>query len=599
MSKKVKRFLFFSLIFTFISNIFISPSQTLAQENNLQTTNKKEELVNVQLISITDFHGYLPALNDPSNGEIVSPDGPLKVGGAAYLATHVKNLQARHENSIFFSAGDDFSGWPFTIAAHHNEPTIELMNAIGLDFSVTGNHEFDTSVEFLTGHMIKGKCFGEKDVDSCFVDSTGSPFKGADYDILSANIRYEDSGKQVLKPYTIKNVKNQHGGTMKVGFIGLTTEETIKGSTSFQEGVLIADSLVETANKYAEELQKKGVETIVAVVHEGGTAQSSGSDFNGCVNPSGPVHEFAKEASPAIDAIVTGHWHAKFNCFINDPNGNPRPVVEAANHGKLLNEINLYIDPEKKDAVRELTTSTNHLVTRDVQPDPEIEKSVSYWDERGTERYAEPVAQLTGDITRTRNSNGESSMANLIADVHYETGRKANNPADFALTANSPLKGDLLYNKGANPADRDGQILFGEAWHAYGYQNPILVVTLTGQQIKQILEEQWTLKGDGTVTFNPIAVSENVHYSFSKNKPINEKINPENVIINGEPLDLNKSYRVAALAYMVIGADGYPTFKQYTDPERVMTDYWAFMEFLEEKQVIEPPELNRVTSLTE
>lgn len=580
----------------------MSASQSFAYENNGQAASRQgkgnTDLVNVQLLSLTDFHGYLQALNDKSNGQIMTANGPVTVGGAAYVAAHIKKLKEGHENSILFSAGDDFSGWPFEVASHHNEPTIEFLNMVGLDFSVAGNHEFDTSKEFLTEHIMKGKTFGVPDVDSSFTDSTGKKFKGADYDYLSANIRDAQTRDLVLKPYTIKRVHDGKGGTIPVGFIALTSPDTIKGSTSFQEGILTADPLVESANKYAKELQKKGVETIIAVVHEGGSTKSDGTDINGSDSPSGPIFDFAKKASPAIDAIVSGHWHAKFNASVKDPVGNPRPVVEAANHGRLLNELNLSIDPDTKDVVRNLTKSMNHPVTRDIPADSEIEKMVSYWVERGKTRWAEPVAKLTGDMTRARNANGESTLANFVADAHYFSGKKAENPAEFALTAASPLRGDLLYKKGSNAADSDGQILFGEAWQAHGYQNPVLVVTLTGHQIKQILEEQWRKSANGPESFHPLSVSYNVSYSYDKSKPINERIDPKKVIINGESLDLDRSYRVASLAYMVVGADGYPTFKQYREPVRTEVDYWALLNYLKEQKVIEPPVLNRVSSVS-
>lgn len=603
MKKMFKRLSLASTAAILGGSIFMGAAHAFAAENDGQTVSKQgkgnSDLVNLQLLSLTDFHGYLRALNDKSNGQIMTKDGPLTVGGAAYLAAHIKKLKAGHENSILFSAGDDFSGWPFEVASHHNEPTVEFLNTIGLDFSVAGNHEFDASKEFLTEHIMKGKSFGVSGVDSSFTDSTGKKFKGADYDYLSANIRDVQTGKLVLKPYTIERIQDGKGGTIPVGFIALTTPATIKGSTSFQDGILTADPLVDAANKYVKELQKKGVETIIAVVHEGGSTKSDGTDINGSESPFGPIFDFAKEASPAIDAIVSGHWHAKFNAMIDDPAGNPRPVVEAANHGRLLNEMNLSIDRDTKDVVRKLTTSTNHPVTRDIPADPEIEKMVSYWADRGKERYAEPVAKLTGDLTRARNENGESSLANVAADAHYHAGKKVEKPAEFALTAASPLRGDLLYKKGSNPADSDGQILFGEMWHAHGYQNPVVVVTLTGQQIKQILEEQWRKKDDGSESFHPLAVSHNVNYSYDKSKPMNERIAPQNFKINGEALDLERSYRVAALAYLVIGADGFPTFTQYREPVRGEVDYWAFLDYLKEKQVIETPALNRVSSVSE
>ncbi len=153
--------------------------------------------------------------------------------------------------------------------------------------------------------------------------------------------------------------------------------------------------------------------------------------------------------TPQIDAIVTGHWHAAFNCSIPDPDGNPRPVVEAANHGRLISEINLQLDRRTGEVLRDRTTSTNHAVTRDVVPDPKLQKIVDYWAAAGERKYAEPVATATGDFTRTPNAVGESTMADLAADVHLWTARRYGK-ADLGLIAAKPaigstaLRGDLL-----------------------------------------------------------------------------------------------------------------------------------------------------------
>ncbi|MBM7551582.1 bifunctional metallophosphatase/5'-nucleotidase [Thalassobacillus pellis] len=593
----VKLFIVSFFVIVFISFVTVGANLTAEAETNHDQEASAEgesELVNLQLLGITDFHGYLEPENN-HHGKLDTPDGQLTVGGAAYMATHLDRLEEGHSNSIRLSAGDDFSGWPFMVEVFKDEPTIEFFNALGLDLSVAGNHEFDRTAEFLEKHMMNGKCVGKPGRDMCFEDSTGEVFQGADYNYLSANIRDAQSGKLVLKPYEIKQIPDGKGGTIPVGFIGLTTPTTILGTTSFQEGALTADGLVESANRYTKELKELGVETIVTVVHEGG------SDFhyyNQCKDPYGPVIDFAKEASPEIDAIVTGHWHASFNCSIEDPNGNPRPVVEGANHGKLISEINLMIDPETKDVVREKTTSTNHPVTRDVPKDPEIEQMVSYWKERSEEAGSEPVAKITGDLTRERSADGESTLANVAADAHYAAGKKGKKkPADFALTAESPLDGDLLYESGSNPADSDGTVLFREQFEAHGYANPVVNVTLTGAEIDQILEEQWRKESDGSVSFHPLAVSHNVRYAYDDSKPVGQRVSPEDVVINGKTLEPDRSYRVAALAYLIRNGDGYETFLEYKDPVRIQVDYWAFLDYLKAQEVIEPPKLNRVSSL--
>ena len=208
------------------------------------------------------------------------------------------------------------------------------------------------------------------------------------------------------------------------------------------------------------------------------------------------------------------------------------------------------------------------------------------------------MARITGDFTRVRDVNGESTLANLAADAHLAAGKKASQPADFALTASSPNRGDLLYTKGSNAADADGLVLFGEQWNAHGYANPVVVVTLTGRQIDQILEEQWVAQSNGTIAFSPLAVSRNVNYAFDSSKAVGQRVEPENFMIDGKPLDPDRTYRVAALAYLIRGADGYPTFKGYTNPVRTVVDHWAFLSYLQDQEVVEP-EVGRVSDINQ
>ncbi|MFI6905365.1 bifunctional metallophosphatase/5'-nucleotidase [Nonomuraea sp. NPDC050394] len=546
--------------------------------------------VDVQLLSLTDFHGYIRPHTDAGNGTIKDAQGKtIVVGGAPYIATHLGKLRQGRRNTVTFTTGDSFSGWPPEVARLADEPTIEFLNKIGVDFSAVGNHELDISLEFLRDHMGRGKCFGQRGVDSCFTDSDGRRFRGARFDFSAANVTRKESTRPVLKPYVIKYFQG-----VPVGFINLTTTTTVDGSTSFQPS-LDNLPLVETANKYVAELKRRGVEAIVANVHEGGTA---GDVYDRCnANPTGPVIDFARQASAEIDAIVTGHWHAPFNCSIPDPEGNPRPVVEAAFHGKLINEINLKIDRRSREVIRSATVSTNHPVTRDVPADPAMVKLVDHWVAAEKGLSARQVGTITGDLTRTRDADGESTLGNVLADAE----RADSADADLAMVAVAPVKGsnslrgDLRFAKGADPADGDGKVLFGEAWNTWGYANPVVTATVKGSQIDQALEQQWQTQPDGTVRFAPLAVSGNVRFSYDVSKPVGERVG--NVLIDGRPLDPARGYRLAALAYTLIGADGYSAFAGYTDAVRGSRDYEAFRAFLA-KGPVSPPALDRAVAVS-
>lgn len=558
-----------------------------------------DEYVDVQLLNITDFHGYLQPPSAGSGGVITGADGmKLTVGGAGYIATHLERLREGRKNSIFFSSGDNFAGWPFEVDSHANEPTIEVLNAFGLDFTTVGNHELDKTADYLIKHMEKGRPWPVVGRDNSFLDSTGTRFRGADFRFYSGNIVWEESGETVVPPYNIEWVDAGNGRKLPIGFIHLTVEDTPVGSTSYQPSMKALDD-IETANKYAAVLKKRGVHAIIVNIHDGGVA---GNDYNAGSNPSGPVFELAAKASPDIAAIVTGHWHCRFNMMLPDPNGILRPITEAGNHGQVITEINLKLDRETGHVIRDLTRSTNHAVTRDVPLDPDVQYIADYWTAQGKRRYATPLARVTADFTRVQDASGESTMGNLAADyLLWSANQNEDGEADLALIATKPVKGsvaiaaDLLFAKGANPSDTDGHILFGEAWNAIGYGNPVLTVTLSGAKLLEALEQQWQSQADGTVKFAPLAVSENVSYVYDIAQPVGSRIGANAVRIGGEVLDPDREYRVAALAYTLIGADGYGAFAGFTNPVRGERDREGFISYLRAHPIITPAPLGRAT----
>jgi 5'-nucleotidase len=561
-----------------------------------------DDYVDVQLLSITDLHGYLQP-TDVTGYNVVTDRGEQKVvGGAAYLATHLKRLRRRYRNSIFFSAGDNFSGWPFSVDSHANEPSVEVLNTLGLQFSTVGNHELDQHFpEFLIDHMEKGKPCGVAGRDSSFPDSTGRRFRGADFAFYTSNIVLDDTGTTIVPAYNIVRVDAGHGRTLPVGFIHLTVIDTVTGSTSYQPGMRTLDYL-ETVNRVAAKLKSRGVNAIIVVMHEGGSA---GADINALSHPTGPCFTLAQQASPDISAFVTGHWHAQFNGMIAGPDGVLRPVVEAGCHGKMINEITLKLDPRTGEVIKDLTTATNHANTHDVPPDPRVQNIVNYWVDQGVRRYNTPIAAQTGDLTRGPNEFGESAMGDLGADVILWTARSDGDPVDLAIFATAPrtgsvaLSGDgLLQDPSASIGDSRGRILFGEAWNAFGYGNPVLGVTVTGAQIHTALEHQWQQTSGGVLTFAPLAVSGNVSYTVDPSAPPGSRVDTDSVIIDGKPLNTGRDYRLAGLAYTLIAADGTTALKDFRDPVRHTRDREAFIAYLRAHPRIDPPAMTRVRPMT-
>ncbi|MCF3143311.1 bifunctional metallophosphatase/5'-nucleotidase [Streptomyces platensis] len=561
-----------------------------------------DEYVDVQLLNITDLHGYLQGA--PGAHSIITGAGgkTYTVGGVAYMAAHLERLRAGHRNSLFFAPGDLFSGWEFDAATFADEPTIEALNAMGLDFASAGNHEFDKSAKFLTSHMEDGDSFPVVGRDDDFEDSTGRRFQGAKFPYYSANMVWNGNGELVLPPYNIEYVDAGGGRRLPVGFIHLTAIGTESFPGSYQPGLRTLDEL-ETANRCAAELKSRGVRAIVLSMHDGAVA---GSDFSSGSNPSGPAYELALRVSPDIDAIVTGHWHCAFTMMLPDPDGVPRPFVEAGCYGQLINEINLRLDPDTGAVIRELTTATNHPNTRDVAPDPELKSIAGYWADHGSRRARSRLGTQTASFTRRRNAVGESTMGNLVADWALWAGRQPlgpmadpadhpNTPADLAVIAVAPrvgqavIAGDLIRNE-----ETGGTVTFAQAWNSVGFGDPIMTVTVTGRQLHDALEEQWAPTAGGGLSFSPLAVSANVRYTFDAAGAVGRRIDPAEVFIDGTALDLTRRYRLAAPSYTLINQDGFSAFTGFTAPVRHTRDFESFVSFIRAKKQLAPAPLNRV-----
>ncbi|MGN5386815.1 bifunctional metallophosphatase/5'-nucleotidase [Streptomyces sp. JL7001] len=562
------------------------------------------EYVDVQLLNITDLHGYLQGAPG-SNSVIVGNGGrSYTVGGVAYMAAHLERLREGHPHSLFFTPGDSFSGWEFDAAAFADEPTIEALNRMGLDFATAGNHEFDKSPAMLRRHMEQGIPFPVEGRDTSFTDSSGLRFHGADFRHYSANVVRSQDGTTVLPAYNIERVATADGRELPIGFIHLTAVGSERFPGSYQPGLATLDA-VATADRYAALLKSQGVNAIVLSLHDGAVA---GGDFNSGADPSGPALDLALRVSPDIDAIVTGHWHTRFNMMVPDPNGVPRPFVEAGCYGQVINEINLRLDPLTGRVVRELTVSTNHPNTRDIAPHPELQEVVTYWAGQAAARDRTRIGQQSGSFLRTRNTAGESTMGNLAADWALWAGSRPtdpendanvhpNVPAQLAVIAAAPrvgqaiIAGDLVLDPASG-----GAVTFGSAWRAIGFGDPIVSAWVSGQRIHDALEEQWTTTESGELRFAPLAVSRNVRYSFDARGPVGDRVHPADVFIDGVPLDLGRRYRLAAPSYTFLASDGYPALSEFQEPYRHQRDFESFVAYVRETAVLAPQPRERVTA---
>jgi 2',3'-cyclic-nucleotide 2'-phosphodiesterase (5'-nucleotidase family) len=252
----------------------------------------------IQILSFNDFHGNLDPPSgsggrivvdhkiDPATGKPV--DVTQDTGGVEYLATHLKDARKGHKSSLTVAAGDIIGASPLLSAAFHDEPTIEAMNKLGLDVTSVGNHEFDEGYQELQ-RMKHGGCLDDGDGANNQNSCAAHKFKGADFDYLAANVKYQGTNDTILPPYAIKKV---HGA--KIGFIGMTLKDTPSIVTaSGVKGLEFTDE-VKTANALVPVLKRKGVNAIIVLIHQGGLpAQQSWKAPDGTVYPVNPTYDYA------------------------------------------------------------------------------------------------------------------------------------------------------------------------------------------------------------------------------------------------------------------------------------------------------------------
>jgi 2',3'-cyclic-nucleotide 2'-phosphodiesterase (5'-nucleotidase family) len=545
----------------------------------------------VQLLSFNDYHGHIEP-DVGADASVTVPGGATVVtNGAAYLATHLRQLRYGHQHSLTVAAGDLIGGSTFTSGVFHDEPSIETLNKMHLDVSSVGNHEFDEGVTELL-RMQNGGCHP---VDGCFQKSASGKalrYPGAKFQYLAANVVNTKTHKTVLPPSWIKKV-----GSTRIGFIGMTLEGT--DSLVAPSGVAGYDfqDEVTAGNAAAKKLQKKGVKAIVVLLHEGGLTTGT---YDACTGISGPIVDIAKRLAPKIDAVITGHTHAAYNCTIKDPKGQPRKVVSAMSFGRVITELNFKIDTRNNDVVRSSVKSVNHLVTRNVVQDPTVKAIVDKWVTMAAGPGNKIVGSISQDIRRaftgsSENRAAESSLSNLIADAQLESTKGSG--AQVAFMNAGGVRADLLVAN--SPAgEAPGQITYREAFNVQPFSNILQTFKMTGAQLDALLEQQWTAGRPGGRDVLRLGISDGFTYSWSQSAPFGSKVDPASIKINGVVVNPTQSYTVTASNFLADGGDSYPAFVNGTARVGGKVDLDALIDYLGAHANVAAPPAARSTPVS-
>ncbi|WP_219470275.1 bifunctional metallophosphatase/5'-nucleotidase [Nonomuraea rhizosphaerae] len=561
---------------------------------------KAPKTVPVRLLALNDFHGNLEPPSG-SSGRMVDENGnTVDAGGAVYVATHMKALADK--NTIAVAQGDLIGATPLISAAYHDEPSVEFMGKLGLKVAAVGNHEFDEGYAELR-RIMKGGCHP---VDGC---SPAGRWKGAAYDYVGANVLFKnpnektdslavlgaqqgaakkmmsDWGVPALPPISIKWMNG-----VPIGFIGLVTQTTPTIVTA--EGIkdLKFVDEVKAANLASKLLKLVGVKAQVVLVHEGDQVNPNQSP-DACSAIPGAGNRIATQVDAEVDVILSGHSHQAYLCKVKDPAGHDRLYSQGGSFGRVITKVDLNVNVKTRDIDRSSVVADNQVVTRTVTPDPEISTFVQTWKDRVAPVANRAVGRITADIPNTAAPSGESPLGDLIADGQLAATRTGGN-AQIALMNPGGVRQSLTY-AGSAAGEGDGVVTYGEAFAVQPFNNLMQVVTLTGAQLKTILEQQWP-GGPNAQPFTKILQpSANFTYTYSNAAAWGSKVS--NMKIDGVAVTDTQTIRVAANNFLVGGGDAFLGFRDGTELWSGPLDIDAFVEHLGRDNPIAPPVTNRIT----
>lgn len=507
--------------------------------------------VELRVLAINDFHGNLRP--PPGGIRIGDPEGKsgkvvVAAGGAEYMATLVKQLREGHKNTIFVAAGDLIGASPFLSAMFHDEPSIESLSMMGLAITSVGNHEFDEGTTELL-RMQNGGCHP---VDGC---QGPHPFTGAKFRYLAASTIETETGKTVLPPYEIREFDG-----IPVAFIGLTLKETAGiVSPSGIKGLEFRDE-AETVNALVPQLRARGVEAIVVLIHQGG---EPAGDYNECPGITGPIVDIVKKLDRAVDVVVSGHTHRAYVCDIDG-----RLVTSGDKYGTLVTAIDLKLDPITRDitgARGENVVVANASLAKDAEQTALIEA----YDRLSAPIANRPAGSVTQTLSRVPNEAGESALGDVIADAQLAATKDVKDgSAVIALTNPGGIRTDIVPKE-------NGAISFGDVFASQPFRNRLVTMTLTGGQLKDMLEQQWLDPKRPRI----LQVSNGFSYAWDASKPFGERVITEKMTLNGSRIEPGKGYRVTLNDYLAAGGDGFTVTTEGTSPQYGGYDADALFQF--------------------
>jgi len=478
--------------------------------------------VQITILGTTDLHGNINPIDYYTN----KSDNR----GIAKIATLIKRIRKEQSNVLLIDSGDTIQGSP--LESFHGrknntprDPMMLVMSSLNYDAMAVGNHEYN---------------FGLKVLEKARSE--------ANFPWLSANTYDKAKQQPHYKPYIIKEVAG-----VRIGILGLTTPGVPNwDNPPNYAGLEFHEPLVEARNWVPILRNQEKADVVVIAMHMGLEEDLR----TGEMSPGQVPHEneailIAKEV-PGVDVIFMGHTHREVpSVYINGV------LLTQANHwGRHLARADLYLQ-KAGTGWRMYAKSARTLPNDDrVEPDPEVVKLAEPYDRETQGWLSRVIGESPEELTARDARFRDTAILDLIQKVQLDAGK-----ADVSMVASF------------NPAARiaKGPVSVRDIAGLYVYENTLVVLEVTGQQLKDALEHSAKyfkeyvpgkpasdLVDEKIPAYN-FDIAEGVTYDVDISKPFGQRI--QNLRFRGQPLSLTRKLRLATNNYRVNGGGGYDMYK--------------------------------------
>jgi len=300
------------------------------------------------------------------------------------------------------------------------------------------------------------------------------------------------------------------------------------------------------------------------LIHQGGFQGSAQPNFiNDCSaelvsDANSPIRAVVRGLDDAVDLVVSGHTHTGYNCKLPNSVGRAIPVTQASSFGRVLTDINLTVDTTTGDVV---STSVNNVIVdrTNVTPQPQIASIVNGYNALVSPLANSVLGTITAAVGSGASAAGESPAGKLIADAQLA----ATNAPQFGgavvalMNAGGVRSSGFIAGDGLYPHD----VTYGEAFTVQPFANVLVTMTLTGQQLHDVLEQQFPGCLNQTAR-RIMQVSSTLTYTFQESNACGSRIvdatlNGLPFVSNGLVLNPTATYRVTVNNFMATGGDGF------------------------------------------